>query len=203
MEKIEYIHYGSSAFELERFSRISNTQYFTKPHGGLWASRADALYGWKNFSYENHIDCDLYKNFKFTLLDNANVVHIYSVKDLESLPQSKNEMGWVSLDFEKMLEDGIDAIELHLSEEHWNGFLNSLYYKLYGWDCDSILIMNPDIIIQTDSNEAEVKELEDYLNPDIQTEVGSNLKELLSSGKTIKLDEFKEFCTGVGNIKMR
>ena len=23
-----------------------------------------------------------------------------------------------------------------------------LYYKLYGWDCDSIVIMNPDIVVE-------------------------------------------------------
>ena len=39
-----------------------------------------------------------------------------------------------------------DAIELHLSDEVTDDYLESLYFKLYGWDCDSILIMNPDII---------------------------------------------------------
>ena len=39
-----------------------------------------------------------------------------------------------------------DAIELHLSEEVVDDYLESLYFKLYGWDCDSILIMNKDII---------------------------------------------------------
>ena len=44
-------------------------------------------------------------------------------------------------DFEKMVEDGVDAIKLNLSKGDYE-----LYYEFYGWDCDSILIMNPDII---------------------------------------------------------
>lgn len=44
----------------------------------------------------------------------------------------------VCFDFEKMLADGIDAVEIEIDE---------LYYALYGWDCDSILIMNPDIVV--------------------------------------------------------
>ena len=43
-------------------------------------------------------------------------------------------------DFEKMLADGWDAIEFRLSED------SELYWALYGWDCDSILVMNPDVV---------------------------------------------------------
>jgi hypothetical protein len=66
-----------------------------------------------------------------------NVLHIYSIKDLDSLPQIKNEFcsSWVCLDFEKIMENGIDAIELHLSEEVpcEESFSEGLYFKLYGW----------------------------------------------------------------------
>ena len=48
---------------------------------------------------------------------------------------------WVCLDFEQLLKNGIDAVQLSLFIGNYE-----LYYKLYGWDCDSILIMNPDII---------------------------------------------------------
>ena len=45
------------------------------------------------------------------------------------------------IDFES-LSKSYDAIELHLSDSEDN-----LYMMLYGWDCDSILIMNPDVIV--------------------------------------------------------
>ena len=42
------------------------------------------------------------------------------------------------IDFQ--IENGIDAIEFNISND-WD-----LYMALYGWDCDSILILNPNII---------------------------------------------------------
>ena len=53
---------------------------------------------------------------------------------------------WCCLDFE-LLTYEYDAIELHLSEDNSRGdFMECLYWVLYGWDCDSILIMNPDVV---------------------------------------------------------
>jgi len=50
-----------------------------------------------------------------------------------------NISSWKLLDFEKLA--GIyDAIDVSISNDP------ELHFALYGWDCDSILIMNPDII---------------------------------------------------------
>lgn len=43
------------------------------------------------------------------------------------------------IDFEQMLRNGVDAIELTN--------INDLYFDLYGWDCNSIVILNQNIII--------------------------------------------------------
>ena len=45
------------------------------------------------------------------------------------------------LDFEKLAET-YDAIEVSISDDF------ELYYQLYGWDCNSIVIMNPKIIVE-------------------------------------------------------
>ena len=64
--------------------------------------------------------------------------------DLQKLPQQKkpNRMfeNWFMPDFESLLADKCDAIELFLSDDH------ELYFKFYGWDCDCILVMNPNVI---------------------------------------------------------
>ena len=45
---IEYIHYGHNKFDIDRFMPIQNKMFYNKPYGGLWASRIDARYGWKD-----------------------------------------------------------------------------------------------------------------------------------------------------------
>ena len=154
----EYIHYGHKYFDINLFNKIKNVHLWTKPSGGLWASPVDAEWGWKDYcDSEQFRDCNKDNCFKFTLTKNARVFHIYNVKDLGKLPkQYLRPEDYTSiidkyiLDFECISNSGdYDAIELHLSEETDipDGHLQGLYYALYGWDCDSILIMNPDIIV--------------------------------------------------------
>ena len=148
-----YIHYGAKSYDPDKVKPIENIPYFSKPNGGFWASPIDAQWGWIDWCRAE--DFRYYEDnefFKFTLKDNAKVLHIYSIKDLEDLPKINQEeqfsLNSVYLDFEK-LKETYDAIELHLSEERdiLEDFWNRLYYKLYGWDCDSILIMNPHVVI--------------------------------------------------------
>ena len=109
--------------------------------------------------------CDEENSFSFVLSEDANVFHIRSVKDLDNLPQQKMPLELTSFknavfpDFELALLTGYDAIELHLSEEDPSeiGFMKGLYNSLYGWDCDSIVILNPSVIIPL---EREIKEPE-------------------------------------------
>lgn len=153
----EYIHYGHKEFNINSFNEIRNDYLWTKPLGGLWASPVDAQYGWKDWCKSSgYTKCNDDNSFKFTLDDKANIYHIYSVKDLETLPRillSANEydraISKYLIDFENAVNSGYDAIELHLSEETDipDGIMAGLYYALYLWDCDSILIMNPDIIV--------------------------------------------------------
>lgn len=148
----EYIHYGSKFFDKNKFDKISNVYGMTKPFGGLWASDKNAKYGWKQWCEESNFRNNSENNsFTFKLSNGANVAHIYSREDVIKLPHVKNDFAsfcnWVFLDFEKIKEIGIDAIELHLSEEKdHTGIMDGLRHVLNLWDCDSILILNPDII---------------------------------------------------------
>ena len=137
-----YIHYGHKQFLKQRFTEIYND--WVKPVGGLWASDVNAKYGWKQWcENENFRECSEDNAFYFELAAGANVLHIRKKEDLNGLPRYNSEFqiaDAVYLDFEKLKDSGIDAVELHLSEDY------QLYWALYGWDCDSILILNPDII---------------------------------------------------------
>ena len=143
MEKTKYIHYGHKEFDPDKFMEIKNRGCFIKPSGGLWASAVDAPYGWKDWCKDaEYSECDPNNAFEFTLADGSNVLHIRSKEDLESLPHIETdlELNWHALDFEKIKELGVDAIELHINQ---NLFLDQL---MYGWDCDSILVLNKDVI---------------------------------------------------------
>lgn len=143
---MEYIHYGDKIFNRNKFSKIKNIN-FVKPEGGLWASRIDSKYGWIDWVKDNNFRTDEYRNdnyFKFKLNDKAKILIIDSVDILKKLPINRNIpypiiASWVNLDFEE-LSKKYDAIEVLISKDE------RLYWELYGWDCDSILIMNEDVI---------------------------------------------------------
>ena len=145
-----YIHYGSDKFDSNKFLPIVNQDHdWTKPkQGGLWASAVGAEYGWKEWCIGNEMfqGC-LKKSFTFDLSPSARVCHLRSVNDLKKLPKLPHivQSSYYKVDFEKAMEE-YDAIEIHLSDEVTDNFEQGLYFRLYGWDCDSILIMNPDII---------------------------------------------------------
>lgn len=138
----EYIHFGHDHFDREKFQEIKNDLYFCKPKGGLWASPVDAKYGWKDWcEAESFRERSQDNSFAFALKDGAKVYHIRHVSDVKAMPLIDNGITtWYTPDFEKMFADGWDAIELHLSE------CGELYWALYGWDCDCILVLNPDIV---------------------------------------------------------
>lgn len=161
-----YIHYGHKKFDKDLFEPIKNYGHkkfdkglfdpikncFIKPSGGLWASPIDANFGWKDWcDVEQFRACNEENSFTFTLKPNANVYEIHNLEDLWKLPY-KNPFSKEPynpeykifpdnyyIDFEKCVEQGIDAIELC-------NIQRTLYYALYGWDCESILILNEDII---------------------------------------------------------
>lgn len=152
---VEYVHYGHKEFLKELFKPIKNIKMFSKPIGGFWASRVNALYGWKDFSKDNDFgDCREDNCFKFSLSVNAKIFTINSMIDFKSLPKAKQPLpiedtlcrGYI--DFERLFFDGVDAIEVNISSD------SRLYMAMHGWDCDSILIMNSDIICVHDVSAA-------------------------------------------------
>ena len=150
MERKQYIHYGSA--QLHKIDPIRNHQLSVKPKGGLWASPVDSEFGWADFCRSEDICTEsLAESFSFWLTENAKILHIYSGEQLDKLPKAKltpdleetlGKVSWITLDFEA-LEKQYDGIELHLSDEESD---DGLFFELYGWDCDCILIFHDDVI---------------------------------------------------------
>ena len=139
----KYIHYGHNKFCKEKFDAIENRLFFNKPLGGLWASPVNAAFGWKDWN--DREDFRLYSEndrFTFELTEGAKVFHIRKPEDLKKMPMQKLdvELRYTKFpDFEQMAEK-YDAVELHLSECY------ALDIFLGGYDCDCILVLNPDVI---------------------------------------------------------
>ncbi len=144
-----YIHFGHNNFDKNKFQPIENLKYISKPSGGLWASRLDSKYGWEKWAKNNEIDfCDLTKSFQFRISKSAKILTIDNVNKLKKLPMIKNDLLSNPIDFEK-LASRYDAIEVLISKD------GRLYSALYGWDCDSILILNPNVIITIKNKELQ------------------------------------------------
>lgn len=142
MNKVLYEHYFRGEikiFDRSLIQEIRNVSiYSNKPRGGFWASRCDAEFGWKDL-------CDSRSKgepFIFSLTNNAKILSIKSKDDMHKLSSYQiGPVGFntiVGYDFEMMQKD-YDALEV-------DG--RALFWYMYGWDCDSILIFNPDIIIE-------------------------------------------------------
>jgi len=137
--KLHLITYGcGKKFDRKKFNSIKNRMH-VKPEGGLWASPINSTWGWKDWC-ESESYGDLSSNFEFEF--EGNVFVINSLQDAMKMPWREVE-GYRSIkypDYEKMIELGYDAILL--TE---NGQQETRYSEpsLYGWDCESVLVMNP------------------------------------------------------------
>ena len=100
-------------------------------------------------------------SFKFTIKNGSNIVTIKSLEDIKKLPVQEGsrwskDTPWRSyiIDFEKCIDQGIDAVELCIyGDEYDCDDYFELHNSLYGWDCDSIVILNPNAVIPVSDTE--------------------------------------------------
>lgn len=85
-------------------------------------------------------------SFSFMLRPDANVIRLRSVADVLDLVNMRPEFVAgplqdnykLCLDFERMVGSGVDALEVSIK---------NLGQMFEGWDCDSLLVMNPDVVV--------------------------------------------------------
>lgn len=134
MKNAVYIHYGSTKF--------------------------DPSYGWKQWcEAEDFASCEKSNSFEFTMKDPSKVAVIRNKTDFLKLPtvasdyllKRAEDLGTNVprfIDFEECLRRGIDAVELCWFGDEYDGrdsdYMN---YIMLGWDCDSIVVLNPEAVI--------------------------------------------------------
>ena len=150
--KQKYIHYGHVSYHPTWFNEVSSYPYWSKPFGGLWAEREGTEHGYKEYVLQSGLNANIKRSFTFTLADNANVIYIETVDDIKNnfkytMDEDEHDdngmlnlfKGRYFIDFEDAIKNGIDAIEITN--------IGNLYWPLFGWDCNCILVMNKEIIV--------------------------------------------------------
>jgi hypothetical protein len=138
------VHYGATKFHPEIVDPIKNYSW-AKPRGGLWTSPIGSDWGWKEWCDANDFrDCKEENSFKLRFHHTARIVIVDTLKDLEEIPSYPLIPGSESMlttpDFE-LVAGVADAIWLTRDGEIATRFSHP--HTLYGWDCESVLVMNP------------------------------------------------------------
>lgn len=137
---MELIHYGYRRFVPELFKPIKNADWASpKPLGGLWTSPVDSKWGWVDWNRsEEFVECHKSNSFTLRLKDEAKVLVIDKAEDLLDLPVLRYGMS-LSLDFEAIAKEW-DAI--WLTNRGQIKTHRSYPIDLFGWDCETVLILN-------------------------------------------------------------
>lgn len=159
-KKKVYIHRGADAFNPDLMKPIKNEWHKPKGHTGLWASPIDAERGWLEWCEAEHFQIGpLDKFFRFTIAEPEKILYVHDLESTKLLvrkyyiprpyddPLTAEQIiaildngdtvpPTINLDFEAMERDGWVGLEINLSEYY------KLYWLLYGWDCDSIVVFD-------------------------------------------------------------
>lgn len=153
MKEEVFITYGcGNSFDIQKFVPPKNEAGgYVKPRGGLWSSPVNSKHGWKDWCESE----DFHKgedgtSFRFTLKKEAKVYKINTVGDLLRIPYKLKSRcsvfgTWV-IDYEAMAQE-YDAIWLTAEGERETRYSDREYgMSLYGWDCETLLVLRPSII---------------------------------------------------------
>ena len=148
VESLFLVHFGASEYMPENFGKIANSGW-VKPKGGLWTSPVGSEYGWEEWCRsENFRPESLAKSFLLRMKADSKILIIDTLEDLVKLPiieKGEGFYGRMYLDFE-IISNKFDAIWLTVNGQ-WETRL-SRPMNLYGWYCETVLIMNKESVYQ-------------------------------------------------------
>jgi hypothetical protein len=132
---MKFVHYGTNNIDLSLILPITNrdTRHGTdKPAGGFWACPSDIRYGWAELLEERDMLDRLEKRVEFTIVSTAKVYTIATEDDLQALPQTAT--GRIDWEYIARIYDAV-----YFTEDMTTSNMDS---PLYGWDVESIVILN-------------------------------------------------------------
>lgn len=148
-----FVHYGSTKFDEKTFTPISSRRHDVKPSYGFWASPLYTRNSWLEWcNRENYANYDINQRMEFSLKPDAKVIQIDSLDDITFLIKNypipynrymlpygsymEHGLPYLGIDYEAMSKD-FDGINYNHTE---------LGNILGPWDCDSVVIFNPDVM---------------------------------------------------------
>lgn len=143
---MKYLHIGSDRFNKSLFRPVS--EYLPmKPFGGFWSSPiGDSYYTWELWNQTSNFIEDIQNQprFEFELKATTRVLTIDSINSYKELLKNYGVTSRIiprekTINWEQLTND-YDAILVLISK------CSELYFLLYGWDCDSLLVLNPDCV---------------------------------------------------------
>ena len=141
VRSLRLITYGlGSEYQKELFEPVRNKSH-NKPLGGLWSSPVGCNYGWREWSEAESFG-DLSSSFETEYTGRTLVID--SLADLAGMIWQNTEHGRDWPDYEAMVVAGIDAIYLTERGQDETRFSRP---GLYGFDCECVLVMNPNCIV--------------------------------------------------------
>lgn len=141
---MKVVHYTKPFFKLHPITikNCDGTCFRTKPLGGLWCSPLDSEYGWIDWCRDHDFEDIDHKQRVILDIDTCRLLVIDSAEDMEeklSWYQLPPDVDIDTIDFEKLVQAGVDAIHLTIEGVGNTRFTMPHYLD---WDCESVVILN-------------------------------------------------------------
>lgn len=130
---------------------LNSRGIINKPCEAWWGSPLDAEYGWKewceseefgNYDFDNPIQWKLKSNTNILQIDMDDIID-YEHRLLKYIDRISTLDR--SLNFYRLLDDNISTVQL-MDACIGHAFINRIELMFNGWDCESICVLDKDVI---------------------------------------------------------
>ena len=129
---VRVIHYGSASFDPARFSKPTHSDGINKPRGGYWCSPINSKYGWREWVRDNMDEWQTDVHHTATIRGNGLIINKredYTGPFASRGSSEQWDWDWIIAHYDFIWLTYEGECDCHMS--------------LYGWDCESIVVLNP------------------------------------------------------------